>query len=175
VNIRTNGDINMHADRNINMYAGGNIQVKSEQSTTIEAVTDLSISAQKDFKIYSKATVGIKADGTMALQSADGSWQGGSDLKFTAGGIDLNGPIAPSVTAPKPIAKIMLDDTSFDTAKGWQVESKTLETIVPRAPTHEPYPYHNLGVDVKVKFESGTPTPPPGATPVPAGWNVKAK
>jgi hypothetical protein len=95
-------------------------------------------------------------------------------LKFTAGGIDLNGPTAPTVEKPKPIAKIMLDDTAFDTAKGWQVKSKALETIVPRAPTHEPYPYHNKGVDVKIKFEEGKPKPPPGAVPVPAGVTIKA-
>jgi hypothetical protein len=175
VNIRTNGDINMHADRDINMFAGGNIQVKSTKSTTIEAVTDLNISAQNDFKIYSKATLGVKADGTMAVQSADGSWNGGESLLFTAGGIDLNGPAAPVVTAPKPIATIELDDTTFNTSNGWEVDEKALKTIVPRAPTHEPYPYHNKGVDVKIKLEPGQPTPPPGAVPVPAGWNFKAK
>ena len=175
VNIRTQGDINMHADRDINMYAGGNIQVKSEKSTTMEAVTDFNISSQKDFKIYSKATLGVKADGTMALQSADGSWLGGESLLFTAGGIDLNGPTAPAVTPPKPIAIIELDDTKFSTAKGWEVDPDALKTIVPRAPTHEPYPYHNKGVDVKIKFEEGKPTPPPGATPVPAGVTIRAK
>ena len=175
VNIRTNGDINMHADRDINMFAGGNIQVKSEKSTTMEAVTDFNITAQNDFKIYSKATLGVKADGTMALQSADGSWAGGGSLLFTAGGIDLNGPSAPAVTAPKPIATIELDDTKFSTSKGWEVDEKALKTIVPRAPTHEPYPYHNKGVDVKVKLEPGQPTPPPGAVPVPSGWNIQAK
>lgn len=175
VNIRTNGDINMHADRNINMYAGGNIQVKSEKSTTMEAVTDFNITAQKDFKIYSKAAIGVKADGTMALQSAGGSWNGGESLLFTAGGIDLNGPAAPTVTAPKPIAIIELDDTKFSTSKGWEVDAKALKTIVPRAPTHEPYPYHNKGVDVKVKFEEGKPTPPPGAEPVPAGVTIRAR
>jgi hypothetical protein len=175
VNIRTNGDINMHADRNINMYAGGNIQVKSEKSTTMEAVTDFNITAQKDFKIYSKATLGVKADGTLALQSAGGSWNGGESLLFTAGGIDLNGPAAATVTAPKPIAIIELDDTKFSTSKGWEADPKALKTIVPRAPTHEPYPYHNKGVDVKVKFEEGKPTPPPGAEPVPAGVTIRAK
>jgi hypothetical protein len=174
VNIRTNGDINMHADRDINMYAGRNIQVKSEATTTIEAATDLAISAQQDFKIYSKATLGIKADGTLSLQSADGSWLGGTGLKFTAGGIDLNGPAAASVTAPKPIATIKLDDTKFSTAKGWEVDPGALTTIVPRAPTHEPYPYHNKGVDAKLKFEEGRPTPPPGAPAVPAGVTIQA-
>ena len=175
VNIRTQGDINFHADRNINMYAGGNIQVKSEKSTTMEAVTDFNITAQRDFKIYSKATIGVRADGTMALQSAGGSWLGGSDLKFTAGGIDLNGPTAPTVTAPKPIATIELDDTKFSTSKGWQVDPDALKTIVPRAPTHEPYPYHNKGVDVKIKLEEGKPSPPPGAVPVPAGVTIRAR
>lgn len=175
VNIRTQGDINMHADRDINMYAGGNIQVKSEKSTTMEAVTDFNISSQKDFKIYSKATIGVKADGTMALQAAGGSWNGGESLVFTAGGIDLNGPTAPTVTEPTPIAVIELDDTEFDTSKGWQVVDKALKTIVPRAPTHEPYPYHNKGVDVKIKFEEGKPSPPPGAEPVPAGVTIRAR
>ena len=175
VNIRTQGDINMHADRDINMFAGGNIQIKSTKSTTMEAVTDFNISAQRDLKIYSKATIGIKADGTMALQSASGSWNGGESLLFTAGGIDLNGPVAPAVTAPKPMATIELDDTVFSTSKGWQVKEKELKTIVPRAPTHEPYPYHNKGVDVKIQLEQGQPTPPPGAVPVPSGWNIKAK
>jgi hypothetical protein len=174
VNIRTNGDINMHADRDINMYAGRNIQVKSEKNTTMEA-TDLSITAQNDFKIYSKATLGIKADGTLALQSGVlGSWLGGSALLFSAGSIDLNGPAAPAVAITKPIATIKLDDTKFSTAKGWEVAPDALTTIVPRAPTHEPYPYHNSGVDAKVKFEEGKPTPPPGAPAVPAGVTIKA-
>ena len=68
-----------------------------------------------------------------------------------------------------------MDDTSFDTSKGWQVKEKALKTIVPRAPTHEPYPYHNKGVDVKIQLEPGQPTPPPGAVAVAAGWAVKAK
>ena len=174
VNVRTQGDINFHADRDINMYAGGNIQVKSEKSTTMEAVTDFNITAQRDFKIYSKATIGVRADGTMALQSAGGSWNGGDSLLFTAGGIDLNGPTAPTVTAPKPIATVELDDTSFDTSKGWQVDANVLKTIVPRAPTHEPYPYHNKGVDVKIKLEEGKPPPPPGAPPIPPGVVITA-
>jgi hypothetical protein len=174
VNIRTQGDINMHADRNINMYAGGNIQVKTANAMTVEAMTDLNVSAQRDFKIYSKSTIGVKADGSLSLNSSSGSWNGGDALLFTAGGIDLNGPAAPEVTAPKPIAKILLSDTEFDTAKGWQVKDDALETIVPRAPTHEPYPYHNLGGDVKIKLEQGKPSPPPGAPAVPAGVVIKA-
>jgi hypothetical protein len=175
INMRTQGDINFHADRDINMFAGGNIQVKSTLATTIESVTDLSISAQKNFKVYSKDTIGVKADGSLALQSATGSWNGGESLLFTAGGIDLNGPAAPAVTKPAVIITRKLDDTSFSTAQGWTVATGNLESIVNRAPTHEPYPYHNKGVNIKVNLEPGQPSPPPGAVPVPAGVVIRAK
>jgi hypothetical protein len=92
-----------------------------------------------------------------------------------AGEIDLNGPAAGTVPTPNLIVKTKLDDTKFSTAKGWQAEPGTLESIVSRAPSHEPYPYHNLGVDVETAFEPGPPTPPPGAEPVPAGIEIVAK
>jgi hypothetical protein len=175
VNIRTQGDINLHADRDINMYAGRNLKMKAMSNINLEADADLTATVKKDISIYSKAKIGIKADGSMALQSAGGSWNGGESLLFTAGGIDLNGPAAPTVTAPKPIQKTTMDDVTFSTSKGWKVEKDKLESIVTRAPTHEPYPYHNKGVAVETQFEPGKPTPPPGATPVPAGVEISAK
>jgi hypothetical protein len=33
--------------------------------------------AQQNLRLYSKSYIGIKADGTLALQSATGSWDGG--------------------------------------------------------------------------------------------------
>lgn len=174
VNIRTQGDINLHADRDINMFAGRNINAKANNSITAEAVVDMTLSANNAMKLYSKATIGIKADGTLALQSEGGSWSGGGSLAFSAGGIDLNGPAAASVAAPTPIPKREFDDTAFTTSAGWKVEKNSLETIVSRAPTHEPYPYHNKGVNIQVEFEEGQPDPPPGAEPVPAGVEISA-
>jgi len=78
------------------------------------------------------------------------------------------------VTAPQPLQKTLLDDTEFDTSKGWQVVKNKLESVVTRAPTHEPWSYHNKGVDVEVALEDGKPTPPPGAPPVPAGVEISA-
>jgi hypothetical protein len=174
VNIRTQGDINLHADRDINMFAGGNISAKATKNIELEAVENFTATAQKNMSLYSKDTIGVKADGTLALQSEGGSWAGGGALTFSAGGIDLNGPAAASVTAPTSITKTLFDDTEFSTSKGWQVKKDALESIVSRAPTHEPYPYHNLGVNVEVKLEEGQPDPPPGAEPVPAGVQISA-
>ena len=130
--------------------------------------------AQTDITMYSKATIGVKADGTLTLNSAEGSWGGGSSLIFNAGGIDLNGASADTVPTPNPITKTILDDTTFDTSVGWVVDPGALESIVSRVTTHEPYPYHNKGVDVKIEFEEGKPNPPPGAEPVPPGVEIVA-
>jgi hypothetical protein len=175
INLRSKGDINLHADRDINMFAGRNFKAKSKETMQLESVTDIIINAQTDITMYSKATVGIKADGALTLNSASGSWGAGSALVLEAGGIDLNGPAAQRVKVPNPIVKTLLDDTEFNTSSGWVINPQSLESIVSRATSHEPYPYHNKGVDVEVEFEKGNPSPPPGATPVPAGIEIVAR
>jgi hypothetical protein len=175
INLRTNGDINLHADRDINMFAGRNLKMKSKEAMEIESATTLVIQSQTELTLYSKTTIGVKADGTLALDSKGGSWNGAQSLTYKADVIDLNGPAAPGVKTPNPIVKTKLDDTKFSTSKGWQKEFANLESVCSRVTSHEPYPYHNLGVDVEKSFETGAPTPPPGAEPVPAGVEIVAR
>lgn len=175
VNVRTKGDINLHADRDINMFAGRSIKAKARSGFQIESDTTISLRAQQDITLYSTSTIGVKADGVLTLNSASGSWGAPGALVLDGGTLDLNGPKAGRVTAAPPIVKTVFDDTKFSTSKGWEVNANSLESVVSRAPTHEPYPYHNKGVDVKVAFEEGKPTPPPGATPVPPGVEIQAK
>ena len=185
INMRTRGDINFHADRDINMYAGRNINAKAAAedpytddggNINFEAIKNFNMSAQEKFKIYSKSYIGVKSDGSIAIDSANGgSWNGGSSLIFTAGGIDLNGPAAPAVEPIDPLTKIISDDTKFSTSKGWEVDPDKIKSIVSRVTTHEPYPYHNKGVDVELSLEQGKPTPPPGAVPVPPGVEIERK
>lgn len=174
VNIRTQGDFNVHADRDINMFAGRDFKVKAQELIHLESQIDFVATAQQKFTVYSKAAIEVKADGTLALQSGSGSWAGGSALVMQAGGIDFNGPAAPEIQQPNPLTKTLLPDTAFDTSNGWQVEADALESIVTRAPTHEPWPYHNQGVDVQVEFEEGDPSPPPDAPPMPADVEISA-
>jgi hypothetical protein len=148
---------------------------KQKDDMQIESSKGMVIDSQTGITIYSKAKVGIKADGTLTLNSNGGSWGAGEALRLKAGGIDLNGPAADVVTTPNPITKTTMDDTSFSSSTGWKVNAGGLESIVSRAPTHEPYPYHNKGVDSTLAFEQGTPSPPPGAVPVPPGVEIQAK
>ena len=175
VNVRTEGTINLHADKDINMYAGGNISMKSGAATNIGAVTTMNLAAEAGMTLYSTAALGVRSDGSLSLQGASSSWQGGTTLALKAGRIDLNGGSAKTVTPPKLYPKRTLDDTTFNNSTGWQVKTGALESIVTRAPTHEPYRYHNQGVSVVVDFVDGQPTPPPTAEPVPAGWDFQVK
>ncbi len=175
VNVRTKGTINLHADKDINMFAGGNINMKSNAATNIGAVTTMNVASQGAMTIYSQAPIGIRSDGSLALKSQGGSWDGGSALKFKASRIDLNGGSAADVKIPKLYPKTTLDDTTFDNSSGWEVKVNGLESIVTRAPTHEPYPYHNKGVEASVSLTEGTPTPPPDAEPVPSSWGISRK
>lgn len=175
VNVRSQGDINLHADRDITMWAGRDIKMHAHQDMILESDRNFALTAQEDLRVYSKNTLYVKANGALGIQSAQGAWNAGDQLTVTAGGIDLNGPVAPAVTSPQPLAKTQLDSVKFSTNKGWQLDNKGLESICNRVPTHEPWPYHNLGVDVKIEYEPGQPSPPPAAPPIPAGVTVRAR
>ena len=144
VNIRTEGTLNLHADKNINIYAGGTLNVKSKEAMNFETEAALALTGTKNLQIYSQATLDVKADGSLALQSADGAWSA-SGLKLQAGRIDLNSGGGRKPGKPTPIKKTVLDDTKFNENQGWQVQKNALNSIVTRAPTHEPYPWHGYG------------------------------
>jgi len=170
VNVRTQGTINLHADEDINMFAGGKINMKSAGGTTIETEKKLTLSSTEETIMYSKARIAVRADGSLALVSRKGSWNAGSDMTLQAGGIDLNGGSAENVEPPKKLEKRVMPDTEFNQATGWQVAPVGLESIVTRAPTHEPWPFHNQGVSVEVKMEPGQPSTPPNTASLPPGF-----
>jgi hypothetical protein len=161
VNIRTQGDINLHADRNINMYAGGSIRAKAKQSVKLEGDLGVTVYSDQSIKMFSKTAVSVRSDGTLALKGKTSSWDGGSSLNFKAKLINLNGAATLPAGGVSSMAGFKLADTTFVDQQGWTVQPGTLETIVTRAPTHEPYPYHNRGVNVTTNLNSVTPTAPP--------------
>ena len=169
VNVRTQGTINLHADKDINMFAGGKINMKSIGGTTIETEKKLTLYSTEETTLYSKARIAVKADGSLALVSNKGSWNAGADMVLQAGGIDLNGGAAENVNVPKKLEKYVMPNTEFNNATGWQISPVGLESIVTRAPTHEPWPFHNKGVSAEVAMEPGQPTTPPNTKPIPPG------
>jgi hypothetical protein len=172
VNLHTQGTVNLHAGEDINMFAGGKINMKSTKGTTMQSDTDMTVSNKGQLTLFSQAGIGLKTPGTLAMTSQLGSWAASSTLSFNGNKLNLNGGPKVDVATPAGLTKYLLPKVEFNASLGWVAQPTGLESIVTRAPTHEPYPYHNQGVSVSVKLAGSSPTPPPGAPPVPAGTTI---
>jgi hypothetical protein len=173
INFRTNGVMNFHADQDINMFAGGKFNMKSMKGTVLQSDATLDVANKGIMTLYSAASIAIKSDGSLAVASNGGTWSGGGSMNISAGEINLNGGATADVAAPKGLVTYTMPDTTFNTSSGWTVKPNSLESIVTRAPTHEPWPYHNQGTSAKTTLAGpGQPTPPPGAPTLPAGISI---
>ena len=162
INLRTEGTLNLHADKNINMYAGGTIKMKAQEKMFMESGKTMVVSSLDKLVMSGTKYVGIRSDGTLGIKSKMGGWEATSALNFKGKVINLNGAPTPPVPEIPPLPNYKLADTKFVKTEGWIVEPGTLETIVTRAPTHEPYPYHAKGVNNKTDLNET----PPGQDPV---------
>jgi hypothetical protein len=70
------------------------------------------------------------------------------------------------------ITKTKMPSTTFNNSTGWTVSATGLESIVTRAPTHEPWPYHNQGVAASVSLQNGQTTASPNSPDVDDGWSI---
>lgn len=175
VNVRTEGTINLHADKDININAGGKLNIKSTEGMFLQSDLELTLASKTNLTIYSEAKIGVKANGSLGIVSNQGAWDGAGSLSLTGGVIELNGGPKIPVTPPQALTEFTMPSTEFNSGSGWENKAGDLKSICTRAPTHEPYPYHNLGVDVKVSLEKGKPSPPPSAPPIQNDWSITRK
>jgi len=152
VNVRTQGDLNLHADQDINMYAGRNINQYAAGTLNTQSVLSTNILAQTSLNMTG-SDIGQYATNSLNLQSGSGSWNVANQLNLVAGGIGLNSGGGATVTPVAPQTVNKLVDVKNSAASGWQIVVNGLDSIVTRAPTHEPYPYHNLGVNVTTSLQ----------------------
>ena len=173
INMRTEGTINLHADKDVNIYAGGSMNLKSKTSTSVQSDGDADLGSKGKLSLYGKGGMAIKSGGSLAIKSTLGSWSAGGVLTLSGTLLLLNsGPGLPAST-PKGITKYLQPNTEFNPSTGWQVSPTGTESIVTRAPTHEPYPYHNQGVGNQTTIvQAGQPSPPPDAPELPDGVSI---
>ena len=172
INLRTEGVINLHADKDINMFAGENINIRSKKALSIQCEDEISLGCKKAMTLFTEGKLGLKTNTTFALKSKTATLDGGVALSLKGLLISLNGGPTLGVDAPKGLTKYIMPDTSFNNSTGWQVKADGLESICTRAPTHEPWPYHNQGVPVTVNLEDGQPGSSPGAATLPGGFSI---
>jgi len=150
VNVRTKGDINLHADNDINMYAGRNFNALSKAHMKLES-TLTSIRSEAELKLYAKLKLVARSDNILALDAEEvGSFDGGDSMVLSADCISLNSGAGVPVSAATGIRKNKVADTDYKSE--WTAESGKLETIATRVPSHEPWPYHNRGIQNSVDY-----------------------
>lgn len=175
VNVRTQGTINLHADQDINMYAGKKINIKSAEGTAIQSDQDINVACKQGLTLFATTTIGVKSNGSLALKGKLGSFEASGPLSLKGLPINLNGAPGLPITTPKGITKTKMPDTTFNNSTGWVVSPTGLESIVTRAPTHEPYPYHNQGVAASVSLQKGQTTPSPDSPAIADEWSITKK
>lgn len=147
INLRTAGTLNLHADRDININAEGQIRMRSNLAMNLETQDVFNLRADKDINVYTQSAYNVRADGTLFLDTGGkGSWNCGGELRQEATLIGLNSGGAEAVDPVQELPKNSLPDTEFD-GSNWLIQKDVLQTVVTRAPTHEPYPMHDYGVD----------------------------
>lgn len=154
INLRTQGTLNLHADKNINMYAGGSIKMKSKDKVFIESTKTMVLNSLDKLVVSAKKYLGLRSDGPVAVKSKIGSWEASSALNLKGKVINLNGGSTAAVPEVPELPTFKLAGTEFNPNTGWEVKPGLIETIVTRAPTHEPYPYHGKGVNNSTNLNS---------------------
>jgi hypothetical protein len=151
VNVRTQGTINLHADKEINMFAGSKINLNAPV-VGIEGDSAVELKSPGSVKLHGGA-VHVNANGTLACKGSSVSINGGSKFVAEAGCILLNSGGAAGVDKITGMTKTSLTDSTFN-EEGWTAQPGILQSIVTRAPTHEPWgrtgSLHNKGVEGSV-------------------------
>jgi hypothetical protein len=166
INLRSEGVLNFHADKGINMYSGGTIRVKSKKTTLIESSENVLLNSEKLTLISSKQFLGLRSDGTLAMQGKFSSVRSSSQLNLQGAVINLNGAQTVQVPSAPAVPDIQLPDTEFVAGRGWISRPEQLETIVTRAPTHEPFAGHGQGANVSVNLNPISVTVPDSQTSI---------
>jgi hypothetical protein len=141
ISIHTKNDLNIRADRDINIEAGRNMNLKGLAKVHVEGNAIESV-ATTTTKITSGTTSHINSK-TTHLE--------------TAGKIYMN-------SSQKAEAAVVLKTLKVPTELG-----ATLESIMARVPTHEPWPHHE-NLDPKSFLPTKTDRDAGGAIPTPKAW-----
>ncbi len=140
VNVRSNVDINFHADSNVNIHAGDTIKMYAEKNILQETQTYRTTATQS----YSlnAAKVGVISGSSLLMKSVTGGWKCSGELKLKGSKIYMNTagkvPEEPEVNDKFEFYK--QEDTKYNSdLKLWEKNSEKYESIVPFAPSHEPW------------------------------------
>jgi hypothetical protein len=159
VNVRTEGDLNLHADQDVNIYAGRALNLHGKEVANLESDKSLNLVGDQNLSIASKKKLSLLSDGTIAIDGTT-TTSINSDGPTVVNGstVELNTRSKVPGTAAGRCVRTKLGDVEH-TAAGWVSTPSKLDSIVTRAPTHEPFADHNKGVVMSAEYDAGSAAP----------------
>lgn len=161
ISIRTENDFNFYANRDVNIEAGRNFNLKAKTRIQVESGADTNvivgangkITTASNFDVNTGSNNNFTAGGTTNIKS------GGNHIE-TASQIHMNGPGA--ATAAKAEALKTFKNPNEEGAA-------SIDSIMLRVPTTEPYPHHENLDPLKFKKDK-TDRESGAAAAVPEQW-----
>jgi hypothetical protein len=160
VSVHTKQDMNFYADRDINFEAGRNINIKSAERYQTEVGTNFNLIIGENGSITTTGDINMNTTGDNKF-TAGGSTNiksGGNHLE-TAAQVHMNGPAAAE-------AEVVEELTTFANPDNEEI---TIDSIMLRIPSHEPWPHHENLDPLSFKPEM-TDREAGSDIAVPAGW-----
>lgn len=159
INLRTEGDLNLHADQDVNIYAGRSLNMHGKESAFLESAKTLNLVGDTNVSIASKQKLSLLSDGTVSIDGTT-TTSISSDGPTVVNGstVELNTRSKIPGTGAGRCTRTKLPDVEH-TAQGWISTPGTLDSIVTRAPTHEPFADHNKGVVMSKTYDAGSAAP----------------
>jgi hypothetical protein len=133
ISIRTENDFNFYADRDFNFEAGRNVNIKAAERVQIESGADTNIIVGADGKITVSGKFDLNTGGTNKFTSGDDCHILAANTAIDGGNINLNSGVATSADSAEALSTF---ENPIET------EGSTIESIMLRVPTTEPYPHH---------------------------------
>ena len=143
--VRSQGNINFHADKNISMHAGESIGLFSQSQTRIDSKKSTIIRSEADTKIWSVGNFSAGTNGAMTLSAkSNGTLHTDGALTLSGSPAAFSQNIGPSNTDPGAanIIKHIAVSQQPNSKVWWQ--SGQFNSICYRAPAHEPWPGHEI-------------------------------
>jgi hypothetical protein len=158
-NVRTQGDINFHADTNINIHAKKKLNIKAED-INIQSEKSTTQKVGTDFKVETSGKYTHKVGGSMSLQSGgEGSFNSTGTLFINGSRVNLNTGSGSAPESVAPLQDIGHTDTMFESVKGYIASPGTLKSITSRTPAHAPWVNANQGVNVSTSSNASDKLP----------------
>jgi hypothetical protein len=162
ISVHTKQDMNFYADRDINFEAGRNVNIKSAERYQTEVGTNFNLIIGENGSITTTGDINMNTTGDNKF-TAGGSTNiksGGNHLE-TAAQIHMNGPAA----AEAEVAEALTTFANPDNTEA------TIDSIMLRIPSHEPWPHHENLDPLSFKPEM-TDREAGSDIAVPTGWKA---